>query len=105
MSGGGDIREVVVGDRIIAFDGRVVEIFNGSGTAPSLRLHVARMRVKVQPTWKDRLQVELRQERRGNWAMFEVRPEERPAFEALMADIRSAITAAGGDRTGEEQAF
>ena len=101
MSGGGEIREVVVDDRIVAFDGRVVEIFNGSGTAPSLPLHVARMRVEVQPTWKDRQQVELRQERRGNRAMLEARPQARPAFEALMADIRSA----GGDRTGEEQTF
>ncbi len=98
-------RPVVGGDRNDRLDGGVVELFIGSGAAPSLRLHVARMRVKVQPTWKDRLQVELRQERRGNWAMFEVRPEERPAFEALMDDIRSAIAAAGGDRTGEEQTF
>jgi hypothetical protein len=105
VSGGGEIREVVAGDRIIAFVGRVVEIFSGSGTAASLRLHATRMRVKVQPTWADRPQVELRQERRGNRAAFEVRQEGRPAFEALMADGRSAIASPGGDRTGEEETF
>jgi len=91
---GGEIREVVVGDRIIAFDGRVVKIFNGSGSSSSVRLHVGPMRAKVRRTSKDRLQVELRQERRGNWILFEVQPEERPAFEPFMAEIEASMAAA-----------
>ncbi len=89
MAGGGDLREMQVGDHVVAFDGRVLEVFNDADG--SIRMHVARMKVKVKPGLKNRLYVELRAERRGSpRAIFEVQPEDRPEFEELMAAVEEA---------------
>ena len=89
----GGVEEVAVGRMIVAFDGRIVEILNGS--AGSLRVHVARMKAKVSPTRKDRLYVEITAPRRSTEReIFEVDASERPAFEALWARVEAAAVAA-----------
>ncbi len=89
MAAADDIREMEVGDHVVAFDGRVLEVFNDADG--SIRMHVARMKVKLKPGFKNRLYVELRAERRGSpRAVFEVQPDDRPAFEELMAEVEEA---------------
>lgn len=57
------IHEVAVDDLVVAFDGRVVEVFNDPDG--SIRMHVSRMKIKTRPGFKSHLYVELRAERRN----------------------------------------
>ncbi len=59
----GEFDQVAVGEMIISFDGRVLEILNG--TEGCLRVHAGRMKAKVNPTRKDRLYVEIRARKRN----------------------------------------
>jgi hypothetical protein len=95
----GSVDEVAVGEMVITFDGRVLEILNGS--EGSLRVHVGRMKAKVSPTRKDRLYVEITARRRNTpREIFEVDASERPAFEALWARVQAAAAAAAGEPGG-----
>jgi len=99
MTGGMGTREVLVGERVLTFDGRVLDVFNGPDGA--LRVHVRRMRMKVEPTRKSRLYVQVTAERRNTpREIFEVEPEDRPAFEELVAEIAAARERLGLDTTG-----
>lgn len=88
------ILEVMVGDYLLAFDGRVLEFFNTHEGFN--RIHIAHMRLKVQEGRKGRLLVEVTARRRNTpREIFEVKPEERPAFEAMIAEVREAAESAG----------
>ena len=94
MSRDGQIQEVFVGDYLLAFDGRVLEVFNTHEGFN--RIHIAHMRLKVQEGRKGRLLVEVTARRRNTpREIFEVKPEERPMFEAMVAEIREAADSAG----------
>ena len=84
MAGDGEFYEVAIDELVLQFDGRVLEVFNDPDG--SIRMHVSRMKIKMKPGFKKRLYVELRAQRRNTpRAIFEVKPEERPAFDELMA--------------------
>ncbi len=90
------MREVRAGRHVLTFDGRVLEVFNGSDG--SVRVHVARMRLKVSEGRKGRLVVEVTAERRNTpRAVFDVDAEERAAFEPFIAQVRAAAAAAEHD--------
>lgn len=89
--------EVAVDELVLQFDGRVLEVFNDPDG--SIRMHVSRMKIKMKPGLKKRLYVELRAQRRNTpRAIFEVKPEERPAFDELMAAVEEARAAALAER-------
>lgn len=93
----GPVREIFVGDRVFLFDGRVLEVLNGDGG--SLRVHVAQMKLEVKPTWRDRLFVEITSARRNTPRdNFEVMPEDRPALEALVAEVEEARAMLAAER-------
>lgn len=94
MSDEGRTQELLVGDYLLAFDGRVLEIFNTHEGFN--RIHIAHMRLKVREGRKGRLLVEVTARRRNTpREIFEVQPEERPLFEAMIAEIREAADSAG----------
>lgn len=87
MSSDGRILEAFVGDYLLAFDGRVLEVFN--------RIHIAHMRLKVREGRKGSLLVEITARRRNTpREIFEVKPAERPAFEAIIGEVRAAAESA-----------
>lgn len=95
MDGADALEEVPVGDMVIAFDGRVLEVLNGANG--SMRVHVSRMKAKVRPTRKGRLYVEISASRRATAReIFEVMPEERPGFEELWSRVEGAAAPHGG---------
>ena len=96
MSDAPRLQEVFVGDYLLAFDGRVLEFFNTN--AGFNRIHIAHMRLKVREGRKGRLMVEVTARRRNTpREIFEAQPEERPAFEGMIADIRGAAESAGDE--------
>ena len=82
-------REVVVGEHVLTFNGRVLDVFNGHHGA--IRVHVARMELDLVDGGKGRLMVKVTSER-GNTPIetILVEPEDRPAVESLLADVQSA---------------
>ena len=90
-------REVVVGEHVLAFDGRILDVFNGHHGA--IRVHVARMQLDVAEGRRGRLVVKVTSQR-GNTPIetIMVEPEDRPAAESLIAEIQTAAAGAESER-------
>lgn len=86
------MREVWVDDVLIAFDGRVVEVF-GHSTHPSYRFHVQNVVVEVgEPNRKGRraLQLDPASKYSGG-CRLDVPAEDWPQVEPLVAEILAAM--------------
>lgn len=92
-----ELRELVLGEHILTFDGRILDVFNGHHGA--IRVHVARMQLDVTEGRKGRLVVKVTSQR-GNTPIetIMVEPEDRPAVESLIAEIRAAAAGAESGR-------
>jgi hypothetical protein len=87
-----DGEEIWIGDSLVVFDGRVLEVFGFRGSE-SLRFHVRNLDVEVaEPDRKGRRLLTLRPASRGSGGCaFEVSPEDWAAAESLLARVFSAM--------------
>lgn len=85
-----EVREVVVDEHVLTFDGRVLDVFNGRHGA--IRVHILRMQIETSEARKGHLLVKFTATR-GNTPIetIDVAPENRPAMEALIAELNEAI--------------
>jgi hypothetical protein len=83
--------EVWVGDSLLAFDGRVLEVFGFPGSL-SMRYHVRNMELSVDPPdRKGRHWVNLRAARGSGGCSFDVEPEDWPAAGPFFDRVLAAI--------------
>ena len=87
--------EAWAGDSLLAFDGRVLEVFGFPGSE-SMRFHVANLNLTVSgPDRKGRHDVSLKPRTRGaGGCMFQVDADTWPAVEPLIGRLGAAIEAA-----------
>jgi hypothetical protein len=88
------VEEVWADDSLLAWDGRVLEVFGfpGSGSA---RFHVANLAVEVDdPDRKGRRTVTLRPASRSGGVALQVPAEDWPAVEPLLDRVLAAMDAA-----------
>jgi hypothetical protein len=84
--------EVWAGDSLLAFDGRVVEVFGFSGSE-SIRFHVRNVELEVgEPDRKGRRSVRIKPASRGSGGcMFEVSEEDWPSVGPFLDRVLAAI--------------
>lgn len=84
--------EVWAGDSLLAFDGRVVEVFGFSGSE-SIRFHVRNMELEVgEPDRKGRRSIRIKPASRGSGGcMFEVSEEDWAAVGPFLDRVLAAI--------------
>ncbi len=82
------MEEIWIKDMLLAFDGRVVEIFGFPGSE-SLRFHIANLKLEITgPDRKGRHSVQLKPlSRHTGGCLFEVREEDWPAAEAYLDNV------------------
>lgn len=91
------LRELVVGEHILTFDGRILDVFDGHHGA--IRVHVARMRLDVTDGRRGTLVVKVTSERRNSpIETLMIEPEDRPAAESLLGKIQTATVSAERER-------
>lgn len=81
--------EAAAGDRLLVFDGHVLEVFNDSTNGPT-RFHVARMRLD----WDiklGRIFLEIRPRDRQGRVILEIKGDDVPAAEALLTAVEAAM--------------
>ncbi len=82
---------VWVGDSLLAFDGRVLEVFGFPGSL-SLRFHVRNMELSVDPPdRKGRYWVNIRATRGSGGCSFHVEPQDWPAAGPFFDRVFAAI--------------
>jgi hypothetical protein len=86
------VDEIWAGDTLLAFDGRVLEIFGFPGHE-SLRFHVRNIEVEFQePDRKGRRWLRIKPASSGSGGcMFEVKPEDLPQIEPFIDRVLAAI--------------
>ena len=86
------MEEIWVRDILLAFDGRVVEVFGFPGSE-SLRFHIGNLRLEVNgPDRKGRYMIQMKPASRGSGGCaFEVGPDEWPEAGPFFDAIRTAI--------------
>jgi hypothetical protein len=86
------IEEAWFGDSLVAFDGRVLEVFGFPGSE-SLRYHVRNMEVEVgEPDRRGRRAVTFKPASRGSGGCrLELAPDDWPAAEALIERVMQAM--------------
>ena len=84
--------EVWAGDSLLAFDGRVLEVF-GFASSESLRFHVRNVEIELQdPDRKGRRWLRIKPAGRGSGGcMFELEPEDLPQVEPFIDRVLAAI--------------
>jgi hypothetical protein len=86
------VDEVWLGDSLLAFDGRVLEVFGFSGSE-SLRFHVRNIEITVEdPDRKGRRWLRVKPASKGSGGcMFEVAPEDWPPLAPFIDRVMAAI--------------
>lgn len=92
MPGSSEIREAAADKAILAFDGRVLEVFNYK-TESSHRFHVARMSVSLRKGL-GKMILKLKHEVGGAGVYLDVKSAQQPAVEELVAALEEAIAQA-----------
>ena len=84
--------EAWLGDNLLAFDGRVLELF-GHPATPSSRFHVANLDLTVaDPDKKGRRMLTLKAAtKRSGGVMLEIEPEDWPALEPFLDRVLAAM--------------
>jgi len=77
-----ELIEARSGDNLVAFDGRVLELF---GFSDPHRYHVSNLRIKVDdPDRKGRVPISIGHASKRGGAMFGVEPEDWPGVKAVV---------------------
>lgn len=86
------MEEIWVKDILLAFDGRVVEVFGFPGSE-SLRFHIANLRLDIDgPSRKGRYMIQLKPQSRGSGGCaFEVESHEWPEVGPFLDRITEAM--------------
>jgi hypothetical protein len=85
------MEEVWLGTTLLAFDGRVLEIFGFSGTE-SMRFHVRNMEIEIDdPDRKGRRSLRIKPASRGGGCMLQVPPEEWPQIAPFVDRVFAAM--------------
>jgi hypothetical protein len=88
------VDEVWAGDSLLAFDGRVVEVFGFAGSE-SLRFHVRNVEIELgDPDRKGRRSLRIKPGSRGSGGcMLDIEPGDLPQVEPFVDRVLAAIPA------------
>lgn len=85
------VEEIWVKNILLAFDGRVVEVF-GFASSESIRFHIANLSVNVDdPDRKGRRMVQLKPATRGGGCAFQVETQEWAELAPFLDNITRAM--------------
>ena len=90
MMSGVDIQEVWAGDILLAFDGRVLEVFGFPGSE-SLRFHVRNLELAIEEGRDGRHTVLAKPAMRGGGCRFDVEAGDWAAVEPLLEAVLAAM--------------
>lgn len=88
------LHDEILGQVVVCFDGRVLEVFTEGTATTSARFHVALLAVEVQPPdRKGRHQIDFAPVRPGrNGIRLILNDADRAALQPVLDELRSALT-------------